>query len=50
MNKKQSKNTLNKNFFKEMNYELAGEIGVIYNEDMVDNKKLNPKKHKKRHK
>ncbi len=41
MKKKQNKVTSNKNFFKAMNYEMAGEIGVIDNEDMINNKKLN---------
>lgn len=29
-----------KNLFKAMNYELAGEIGAIDNEDMINNRKL----------
>ncbi len=41
MKKKQSKQTFDKNFFKEMNYEIAGDIGAIDNEDMMNNKKLN---------
>lgn len=32
---------MDKNFFKAMNYELAGEIGVIDNEDMKNNRLLN---------
>ncbi|MCC5910133.1 MAG: hypothetical protein JJT76_06815 [Clostridiaceae bacterium] len=40
MKKKQLKRNIDKNFFNEMNYELAGDIGVIDNEEMVDNKKL----------
>lgn len=37
---------VDKNFFNAMNYELAGEIGVIDNEDMINNKKIpkNPEK------
>ncbi len=39
--KKQTKNKrLDKNFFNEMNYELAGDIGAVDNEEMIDNKKL----------
>lgn len=33
----------NKNFFKQMNYEIAGEHGIIDNEDMKNNRKLNNK-------
>lgn len=39
--KKDKKN--NKNFFKQMNYEIAGEHGIIDNEDMKNNRKLNNK-------
>ena len=35
---KQPKEKIDKNFFKAMNYELAGEIGVIDNEDMINNR------------
>ncbi|WP_026476542.1 hypothetical protein [Alkaliphilus transvaalensis] len=31
---------MNENFFNAMNYELAGEIGAIDNEDMLNNRKL----------
>lgn len=41
MEDKNKKETLDKNFFKAMNYELAGEIGVIDNEDMKNNRRLN---------
>jgi len=37
---KEDDKTIDKNFFKAMNYELAGEIGVIDNEEMKNNKKL----------
>ncbi len=40
VDKKQSKREIDKNFFNEMNYELAGDIGAIDNEDMKNNKKL----------
>lgn len=40
MDKKQSERVIDKNFFNEMNYELAGDIGAIDNEDMKNNKKL----------
>jgi len=39
---KEKKETIDKNFFKAMSYELAGEIGVIDNEDMKNNKYLDP--------
>ncbi|MBZ2174530.1 hypothetical protein K8M07_04645 [Schnuerera sp. xch1] len=29
---------IDKNFFREMNYEIAGEIGALDNEDMKKNK------------
>lgn len=38
--KKQNNSIVDKNFFNSMNYELAGEIGVIDNEDMINNKKV----------
>lgn len=41
MKEKNKKETLDKNFFKAMNYELAGEIGIIDNEDMKNNRRLN---------
>ena len=40
MNKDKDDNKIDKNFFKAMNYEIAGEIGAIDNEDMISNKKL----------
>ncbi|ABR46763.1 hypothetical protein Amet_0536 [Alkaliphilus metalliredigens QYMF] len=40
MKKNQPKRAMDENFFKEMNYELAGDIGAIDNEDMVNNRKL----------
>ena len=40
VDKKQSERVIDKNFFNEMNYELAGDIGAIDNEDMKNNKKL----------
>lgn len=39
-NKKKNKKNLDKNFFNEMAYELAGDIGAVDNEEMVNNKKL----------
>lgn len=39
-NKKDNNSIVNKNFFKSMNYELAGEIGKIDNEDMINNRKV----------
>ena len=38
-----------KSLIKAMNYELAGDIGVINNEEMVENKRI-PKTEVKRHK
>lgn len=43
MRKKSKGRKLDKNFFKEMNYELAGEIGVLDEDDMKKNRKLNEK-------
>lgn len=40
--KEKRKNKKNdKNFFKQINYEIAAEHGVVDNEDMKKNKKLN---------
>lgn len=41
MKEKETKETIDKSFFKAMNYELAGEIGIIDNEDMKNNRLLN---------
>ncbi|SDL21602.1 hypothetical protein [Natronincola ferrireducens] len=40
MKRKQIKKGVDKNFFNEMNYELAGDIGAIDHEEMVNNEKL----------
>lgn len=40
---KEKKKDIDKNFFKAMNYELAGEIGVIDDEDMKKNRYINSK-------
>jgi len=40
MKEKTNKSPLDENFFRSMNYELAGEIGAIDNEDMLNNRKL----------
>lgn len=37
---KQGKKMVDKNFFNAMSYELAGEIGILDNEDMKQNIKL----------
>ncbi len=37
---KEKKEVVDKNFFNAMSYELAGEIGILDNEDMKHNKKL----------
>lgn len=38
---KTKKDTVDKNFFKAVSYDLAGEIGKIDNEDMQNNKYIN---------
>lgn len=43
---KQGKEMVDKNFFNAMSYELAGEIGIIDNEDMKQNIKLISDKNK----
>lgn len=40
MKEKETKEIVDKNYFKAISYELAGEIGVIDNEDMKNNRKL----------
>ncbi|MDR7856984.1 hypothetical protein [Tissierella sp.] len=40
MKEKQSNEIVDKNFFKAMSYEMAGEMGIIDNEDMKNNKGL----------
>jgi len=47
MRDKQTKNPVDENLFRSMNYELAGEIGAIDNEDMLNNRKLISKDRKK---
>jgi len=47
MKQKQNKGTVDENLFRSMNYELAGDIGAIDNEDMLNNRKLIPQKNKK---
>lgn len=47
LKEKQRKEIVDKNFFKAMSYELAGEIGVLDNEDMKNNRKLISDKDKK---
>jgi len=43
MKDKESNRKIDKNFFKEMNYEIAGELGILDNEEMKENKKLDIK-------
>lgn len=43
---KENKEIVDKNFFKAMSYELGGEIGVLDNEDMINNRKLDPNPNK----
>ena len=43
---KQGKEIVDKNFFNAMSYELAGEIGILDNEDMKQNIKLISDKNK----
>lgn len=38
--KTKSEHPVDENFFREMNYEIAGEIGVIDSEEMLNNEKL----------
>lgn len=40
LKEKETKEIVDKNYFKAISYELAGEIGVIDNEDMKNNRKL----------
>ena len=47
MNEKEKNRSIDKNFFKEMNYEIAAENGVIDNEEMKNNKSLNVKSTRK---
>ncbi len=49
MKEKETKETMDKNFFKAMSYEFAGEIGILDNEDMKNNRglKSNPNKQNK---
>ena len=47
MKEKDNSKSIDKNLFKEMNYEIAAEHGVIDNEDMKNNRRLNEKKSKK---
>jgi len=37
---RENKEIVDKNFFRAMSYELAGEIGIIDNEDMKNNRGL----------
>ncbi|WP_236910288.1 hypothetical protein [Clostridium sp. Cult3] len=37
---KKDKNKIDKNFFNQMNYEIAAEHGIVDNEEMKNNKKL----------
>jgi hypothetical protein len=43
---KEKKEVVDKNFFNAMSYEFAGEIGILDNEDMKQNKKLISDKNK----
>ncbi|WP_192929675.1 hypothetical protein [Alkaliphilus serpentinus] len=40
MKKLKIRRSIDKNFFREMNYELAGDIGILDNEDMKRNRRL----------
>jgi hypothetical protein len=50
MKEKENKNIIDKNYFKATSYEFAGEIGVLDNEEMKNNKKLISNKNKEKHK
>ncbi|NLX62824.1 MAG: hypothetical protein GXZ06_10075 [Tissierellia bacterium] len=41
MAKKKKERKIDENFFKAMNYEIAGELGILDNEEMKENKRLN---------
>ena len=41
MKEKKNKKVVDKNYFDATSYELAGEIGILDNEEMKQNKKLN---------
>ena len=45
-----NKNAIDKNYFKAASYEFAGEIGVLDNEEMKNNEKLNSNKKNKKNK
>ena len=47
MKEKDNNLPIDENLFKAMNYEIAAEHGVIDNEDMKHNRRLNEKKSKK---
>ncbi len=40
MSKKYENRNIDKNFFKAMNYEIAGELGILDNEDMKNSRKI----------
>ncbi len=46
MKSKKTKKNIDKNFFNEVSYEIAGDVGAIDNEEMVNNKKLITDKNK----
>lgn len=48
LKEKNNKEALDENFFRAMSYELAGEIGVLDNEDMKNNRKLINKPNKEK--
>ncbi len=50
MKEKKNEEVFDKNLFKAMNYEYAGEMGIVDNEDMKNNRKLDPLKDKKKDK
>lgn len=47
LKEEKNKEIVDKNFFKAMSYEFAGEIGILDNEDMKNNRMLNSDKDKK---
>lgn len=46
MTKKDKDRKIDKNFFKAMNYEIAGELGILDNEEMKNNRRIDKKKDK----
>ena len=48
MTEYKKKRIIGKDLLKAMSYEYAGEMGIVDNEEMKNNEKLNPKEDKKK--